>query len=201
MKTVTAYLKSTAPYVQSKPIFEKKLSEETHAEFEHRIWPEKAHADEDGITFIPALAVKNCFAESAKRAGLKIPGGGQSRYTKIAESGTIPLNNIPLGVHRDNLKHFDLFCDAAGKAGKGGGARVMRRFPIWRKWEGEIQFRVIDDRLLNNHKYKDDKGKDKSCTVFEYFLRLGGLVVGLGSFRVENRGIFGRYKLTSFEVS
>ena len=62
---------------------------------------------------------------------------------------------------------------------------MFRNFPLIRQWGGKITFYILDDIITKQ--------------VFEKVLRSAGLLVGIGMSRPENRGQFGRFKVTSFE--
>ena len=59
----------------------------------------------------------------------------------------------------------------------------MRCFPVIARWEGNLEIRVLDHTITQE--------------VLEEHLVQAGQFIGLGSFRPENRGIYGRFKLVS----
>ena len=69
----------------------------------------------------------------------------------------------------------------------GGAKRVMKCFPVIEEWEGEVCFAVLDETVTKD--------------VLEEFLETAGNFIGVGSFRPENRGIWGRFRLVSPERS
>ena len=65
------------------------------------------------------------------------------------------------------------------------GSRVPKCFPKIDEWEGEVTITVLDDKITES--------------VLKEHLTEGGQFIGLGSHRVQNRGIYGRFALVSLE--
>lgn len=194
MKTAIAYLKSTAPYQQSKHYNVPKLQGENAADYERRTWRERLHANEDGNVFIPPMAFKNCLSDAAKYLSLQIPGKGKSLYTKHIEAGVLVVDPLVLPLKKDDVQENWLFVPADGK--RGGSKRVEKCFPIIHSWEGEVPFLIFDEVVLNEHERIDGR----SVSAFEHILIESGKFVGVGSFRPRNNGYFGRFKLVSLRV-
>lgn len=71
------------------------------------------------------------------------------------------------------------FVPSDGKAG--GGSRVKKKFPVIREWSGEVTFYILDDTITED--------------VFEAHLKEAGNFIGIGRFRPENGGFYGRYSI------
>jgi len=180
MHIAEAKLKSVSPYSQSKyidPAQWPKLDKELAKDWEARLWRERCHYDEDGETFIPQMAFKNCLAEAAKYLSIQIPGKGKSTYTKHFEAGVLVFEPLMLGVHKDDVLHEWLFVPSDGRPG--GGSRVLKCFPLWPEWEGKVIFHVADDTITRD--------------VFVTHLTQAGQFIGVGRFRPRNRGFYGRF--------
>jgi hypothetical protein len=185
MKTFVATLKSTSPlsfgryYAQDVP----KKDKESAADYEERTWRNRLHVAEDGRVFIPPFAFKNCLDSAAKYLGHQIPGKGKARYTKHFVSGVLVMDPLVLPMKQNEVKGEWRYVPADGMPG--GSKRVMRRFPLVPQWEGRVEIHVLDDTITSE--------------VLEDHLVQAGQFIGVGSFRPQNRGIYGRFKLVSLK--
>lgn len=180
MKTAVVKLRSLAPYNQSRQHFTPMEDKETHDAYEKRTWRDKGHYDEDGNAFIPPMSFKGALATAAKMLSIPIPGKGKGLYTKHFLSGLMVTDMLPLGVKKDEVGRQDVSCSPQGRK---GGMGVIRHFPHYEKWEGTIKIHVLDDTITKE--------------IFERVLREAGNFVGIGQFRPEKGGYFGRFELVS----
>ena len=194
MRIFKARLRGITNYSQSKKHFEPKLDKESADQYEKRTWRAKAHIDEQGRCFIPAMSVKQAMDTAAKRLSIPIKGKGKATYTKNVVSGVLVLDNLTingnLGVHQeglasaaltiDGLREEVVHCNADGI--RGSGKRVFRHFPVVDKgWGADIEVTVVDDEIPNE--------------VVERCLKEAGQLVGIGRFRAEKGGLYGRFKV------
>jgi hypothetical protein len=186
MKTVIARLKGTSPYGQSAAIQSKRGTGENHDSFEERTWKERLHVDNNGIVFIPPMAIKNMLSDCAKYLSETVPGKGKATYTKHFDAGVMVVSVASLGVHRDNVESQRVFVPSDGV--RGGGTRVWKTFPIIRQWGCDVEIILLDPIL-----------EDKLEKVREY-LEHSGKFIGLGWFRPRNGGYYGRFIVENFEV-
>lgn len=219
MHKATVTLSSRSLYSQSRPHNEPKLNKETPGDYEARTWNHRIHKDEEGIT-IPSMAFQNCLAEAAKFLSIQIPGKGKSTYTKHFEAGVIVSAPMPLisaktgkrvqppseqemlssQLHNNALMELKpaqkkmlegwerpdgavwgdwVFVPSDGTAGS--GRRVWKCYPMISQWTGEIDFYIADDTITEE--------------VFTNVLRQAGQLIGVGRFRVRNRGNYGRFNV------
>jgi len=206
MKIVTAHLKSCAgsPLSQSRFHGEPKLEKETNDAYDLRTWQNKSHIDEEGHVYHPPIAFKRTLDEAAKRNGMQIPGKGKERYTKHFVSGVqvferpylfkangtpLTIDDLKLGdppmwdrsVTRDSLVQRRTLCDAQGKKGSSGGSSVVRNFPDIPEWEAAVTFHIFNETITED--------------VFVEMLTEAGMFVGIGVFRPENGGYYGRFSV------
>lgn len=182
MKIAIAHLVSTSSYSQSKHFSKEQvpaLEKELHDAYERRTWRHRMHFDKNGQVFIPPMAFANTIKTSAKRLGMKIAGKGQRTYTKSFEAGVMVIDPLYLGINKDDVSHDELFVPSDGVPG--GGKRVTKLFPRIDSWEGEVVFHILDDVI-------DEK-------IFRLHLENAGLLVGIGRFRPESRGFYGRFQV------
>lgn len=175
MRTATLTITGTAPYSASRAHDTEKLAKETADAFEDRTWKAKAHV-KDGMVFIPPMAFKIGLDRAAKMLGRQIPGKGKATYTKFFESGVIvtePVFIAPESVIQKERVH------ANADGVRGSGKRVWRNFPRIDEWSGQVSFHIIADEITPE--------------VFEEAVRYAGIAVGVGRFRPERGGYFGRF--------
>lgn len=181
MKTCTASLRSVSPYSQSKSYqrFVPLLDKEGKDDYEKRTWREKTHVDATGQIVIPGMAFKMALDDSAKRYSMTIPGKGKATYTKHFVAGVLVLDNVPLGIAKDDVEGEWVFVNSDGV--RGSGKRVWRCFPVIREWAADVTFYVGDDTVTKE--------------VFEHYLTEAGKFVGIGRFAPRNGGFYGRFEV------
>lgn len=181
MKTAIATLVSAAPYSQSRSYSQEveKLPRETHDAYEARTWRNKCHTGPDGKVFIPPMAFKMCLDNAASMLGRQIPGKGKSTYTKFFLSGVLVMEPIVLPMTKEDVSQDRVYCNADGK--RGSGKRVWRNFPRIDSWEAAVPFHVLADEITPD--------------VFEEHLRQAGAFVGIGRFRPQSGGFYGRFEV------
>jgi len=185
MKTFVATLKSTSPLSFGRYYAQEvaKKDKESAADFEERTWRNRLHVTDDGFVLVPPLAFKNMLDASAKYLGMQIPGRGKATYRQRFASGVLVLRPLVLPVKEAEVKGEWRHVPADGTPG--GSKRVMKCFPVIPRWEGEVEIHVLDDTITQE--------------VLEEHLVQAGQFIGLGSFRPENRGIYGRFKLVNLK--
>lgn len=177
MKIATVTLKSISPYSQSRAHEAEKLSRELPDDYEKRTWREKCHADDAGHVLIPPMAFKLGLDKASSMLSMQIPGRGKATYTKFFVSGTLVTEPLVLPVKKVEVAPVRVHCNADGK--RGSGSRVWRIFPVVEQWQGKVTFTVMADEVTKD--------------VFERVIKQFGSFVGVGRFRPENGGYFGRF--------
>lgn len=183
MKTAVVTLQSIAPYNQSRQHFTPKSDDkEQPADYEARTWREKSHYDEHGVAFIPPMAFKGAITNAAKMLDMKIPGKGNAKYNKHFVAGIMVTDPLSLGVKREDVTPQWLSMDGQGRK---GGMGVLRAFPHFDKWGGTIRVHILDDTITKD--------------IFEKVMREAGNFVGIGQFRPEKGGYFGRFEVKTIK--
>jgi hypothetical protein len=183
MRTIVAKLRSTSPisfsryYAQEVP----KQPRENNQDYEERTWRNRVHARGDGTVIIPPFAFKNCADYAAGYLGRQIPGKGKSTYKKHFASGILVREPMVLNVKKQQVEGEWRHVPADGQPG--GAKRVLKCFPVIRSWKGEVAFTVLDDII--------------TIDVLKEHLDVAGQFIGIGSFRPQNRGIYGRFIVES----
>lgn len=179
-------LESTTPYSQSRPVMVEKKDNESNDDLEKRTWRERVHEDSNtGTIVIPPMAFKNCIDSVAKYRGEKIKGKGSKTYTQKFASGVMVYRGIDLGVKKNDVEGEWFFMSAKGIKGPKCGTRVWRCYPVFRKWSGALQFYISDPDITRE--------------VFEAYVRSAGEFIGIGRFRPEVSGFYGKFKLSDFK--
>lgn len=181
MKIARVHFTGAAPMSQSRAHQADKLKGENAEDYEKRTWIQKAHI-ENGKVVVPAMAFKMALDRAAKMLGTQIPGKGKSTYTKFFESGVIVTENIPV-ADESAVSMERIHANADGV--RGSGKRVWRNFPRIDNWSGTVEFHVIADEITPE--------------VFEAAVIYAGRAVGIGRFRPERGGYFGRYVVDRIE--
>jgi len=178
MYRAVCQLKSISPVSFSRR-FEDKPKEKIDWEYEQKTWQLRAHADRDGKVIIPSSMFKGALTSAAQISGENIPGKGKSTYTSRFKAGVIVENDIPLGIKLKELDYEDVFVDSQGGR---GGPQVLKRFPVVKRWEGELICTVTLSKIIKE-------------SVFTEFLKLAGLIAGVGRFRAGVGGNKGRFRI------
>jgi len=179
-RQVTVHLVSSTPYSQSRKHDAPRLnSSELDGDYDLRTWREHLTTAEKGIVHIPAMAMKQAVDRAATVLGMKVPGRGKNTYSKHFLAGCILPNNISLGIKKSDVNHETILANSDGK--RGGAKRVSRTYPTIPKWEADAVFWVLDDII--------------SPEVFKRHLVQAGMFVGIGRFRCEKGGMYGRFRV------
>ncbi len=145
-------------------------------EKEQLTWREKAHYDENGEIYIPGENIHECMKEAAKYWGARIEGEGKKTYTDVIAKAVI-IENLTLGIHKDDLIPFGKAVNGTPSKGKKSGSKVYKIRPLIRPWGGTFKFHVFDGRLTNH--------------VLATILTYAGTFIGLCDWRPT----FGRFEL------
>lgn len=185
MKQAIFELEGVSPYGQNGFIREKRKDQETAQDFEARTWKERLHVASNGNVTIPAMAIKNCLTAAAKFVGQKISGKGNSTFAKRFTAGLLCTDDVDLGVKAEDVPGEWLFVPSDGVAGS--GKRVEKCFPrIDPPWGGKVTVMILDDLITEK--------------VFEFHLERAGQFIGLGRFRPERSGSYGRFTFKNLKV-
>lgn len=187
MRIAIAELESISPYGQNKFVDVPKQNKELADDYEKRTWRERSHYDaKTRECYIPATCFKACIRDAAKFLSAQIPGKGKSTWTKHFKAGIMVVDNLPLRVKVEDIKgHWQLV--PSGGGGNPNGPKVQKCFPCFQSWSGTIQFYIIDDLITEE--------------AFEYHLGQAGSLIGIGVYRPQNGGIWGRFKVKSCKIS
>ena len=181
MKTAVCKLASLSPYSQSRKLRTERGEKEGADEHEKRCWKERMLLDEDGRVIISPMAIKFSIETAARFLSISIPGEGKSKYTKHFKSGILVPCGVVVAESANDVEGEWLFLHSNGT--RGSGKRVWRCYPKFPKWAGTLEVMILDDTIPKN--------------IFERVFSEAGNFIGIGRFRPENGGFYGRYEVTS----
>lgn len=181
MRIATATLSSAAPYSQSREYASEvpALNGEQKDAYDERTWRNHCHVNGNGFIIMPPMAFKLSLDTAASMLGIKIPGKRGATMTKYFLSGVLVMEPLALSVRASDLPFDKIYCSADGK--RGSGKRVWRRYPRIDQWSGDVEFNVLADEIT-------EEGFDQA-------LRQTGAFVGVGRFRPQVGGFYGRFKV------
>lgn len=186
MKIATAHLIGVSPYSQSRHYSDEVptlTDKELKGDYEKRTWRHRMHVNARGNVEIPGASIANCVKQAAKRLKIQVPGKGRVEFTKYFEAGIMVPDNIELPLKAADVPCDTLFVPSDGV--RGGGKRVTKYFPRIDEWQALVKFYVFDDLITE--------------TVFAQVLNAAGLLVGIGRFRPENCGFYGRFRVAELD--
>jgi len=184
MKTATVTIEGASTLSQSRHYSKAEvppLEKETADAYERRTWRNRMHVAKSGHVYIPPMCFPRCLLSSAARLGMKVPGGRNKTYTKSFEAGVMVTDPVVLDVLASDVPGEELFVPSDGK--RGGSTRVTKVFPMIESWGGEVTCYVLDDLITED--------------VFRRVIENAGMLVGIGRFRPERGGYYGRFNVAS----
>lgn len=168
----------------------------------------------DGLLYVPSSAIRNSFIEGlgygtmkvGKKAAKTVLGGITSIfpeiYVPLLREGK-PINSIGDTARTDykSMKelheHIDFLSVSAinhNTNAKYGGARIMTHRPFIKlPWELRFVFELDTDVIgLDVNK--------TSIKQLEDAWRFAGKMVGIGCWRPEKKGLYGKFEISKFEI-
>jgi len=191
MRCVKVRLVSVAPYSQGRYYQVPKLPRELIDDYEARTWRERLHTNANGQVYVPPMALKRSIENAARYLATQIPGKGKQTYTKHFTSGLLVIFPMLLVDHSDTpilaseVQGVWYYVPSDGV--RGGGKRVKKCFPEIPQWKGDAEFLILDDIITPE--------------VFQHHLEQAGRFIGIGRFRPENGGYYGRFVAENYEWS
>lgn len=138
----------------------------------------KLYVDAEGNTYQPSVHIEKAIIDAGKK--LKMKGSGKATYSKIFGS---MVSVEPYEVIHQNQKykiHKELVVIPSTKG------RVMRYRPMFENWK--LNFSVLFEDEIEPSTIKEA-------------LEIAGKYTGLGDWRPEKKGKFGKFQVTSFKPS
>lgn len=176
MLRVLCQIESVTPITFNKKLKSEKEGNESWDKFEERVWRERCDdLNGDGCVVISNQKFKKSICTGAKWLNIKIEGEGQSRYQKLFNGAVV----IPKGIDT-KIKIEDMAFDTQW-VGHSKSSKKWINFPIIYTWNGELEINVLDEKITEE--------------IFTRVFAYSGMCVGVGSWRPENGGENGRYRI------
>ena len=132
---------------------------------------------------IPASAIRACVETAAR----KNKQGGQVREGLIVLETSFTYDTDKYGATLDELAVSAQYTTGVRSKGRGTGGRVLRTRPMF-----DIPWSCVFTA------YADEELVDK--TQLESWLDIAGRRIGLGDWRPEKSGIYGRFEVVSIDA-
>jgi hypothetical protein len=179
MKKYKVQITGITPLLQNKPEeygfneqwVQKKASEDWEADALKKIY-----VDAEGTIYQPAAHLDRALIEAGKK--IKVKGRGKATYSKLFGS-MVSVEEFEI-LHKK--PEYEIHkCLVVIPSTKG---RVMRYRPMFKDWV--LEFHV---------QFEDEIPADVVKEAFE----IAGKYVGIGDWRPEKKGKFGKFQVTSFK--
>lgn len=138
---------------------------------------DKLYKDSKGKVQLPSVYLKNCITEASKQ--FKIVGKGKSTYSKLVAS-TIDISPFMIDLEVGEFEVFRI--SAVNPMTKG---RMMTERPKYTSWKATFEI-ILNDPAV-------------PISVINEILEHAGKYVGVGDWRPEKKGMFGKFMIVSFK--
>lgn len=182
MKRYDAQLQSVTPYTQGRYHDMPKLEREQPEAYDKRTYLHRLHTAM-GQVYIPPMAFKKCLEDTARYLGMQIPGKGKATYTKNFRQGVLLNEPMMLGLTPEDTRLERIYTSLTPQ--KTNGPRGWRHFPVIDQWQGTLQILVIDELI--------------TADVLRKHLEVGGMITGIGVWRPQNGGMWGKFRVLGME--
>ncbi len=179
MKKVKVEITGITPLLMNKPEeygFDVQWVEKQASEDWEKDALKKLYRDADGTIYQPSDHIWRNIIEAGKK--IKMKGAGKATYSKIfgsmvsVEPFAIPHEKPDYEIH----KKLVVIPSTKG--------RIMRYRPMFKEWQ--LTFEVHFEEEI-------------PVAVIKEALEIGGRYSGIGDWRPEKKGVFGKFQVTKFE--
>jgi hypothetical protein len=129
---------------------------------------------------INPMAVKKALDATAKKQLGTVPGRGKSKWGGYFRSGIMVTEAVDLGVKPEKIPAERMFVALPGQG------RHWKNFPKLSKWASKLSIEVVDGIITPE--------------ILEKCLNKTGSLNGLGLFRPQNGGYWGRFAVKNIKV-
>jgi len=179
MKKVKVVIKGITPLLQNKPEdygFDEQWVEKKASEDWEKEALKKLYVDSTGKIYQPATHVERALIEAGKK--IRVKGSGKATYSKLFGS-MISIEEFEL-VHKN--QKYEIFKTLVVIPSTKG--RVMRYRPMFKDWS--LEFHIT---------FEDEIPQE----VIKESLEICGKYVGIGDWRPEKKGKYGKFQVVKFE--
>jgi len=179
MKQYKVEISGITPLLQNKPEeygFDEQWVEKKASTDWEKEAIKKLYVDSEGTIYQPSTHIERALIEAGKK--IKVKGQGKATYSKLFGS-MVSLVEFELPHKNPEYEIFKTLVVIPSTKG-----RIMRYRPMFKKWK--IDFTVeADDEIPQ--------------TAIKEALEIAGKYVGIGDWRPEKKGKFGKFQVTSFQ--
>ena len=179
MKQYKVEITGITPLLQNKPEeygFDEQWVQKKASEDWEKEALKKLYIDADGRIYQPATHIDRALIEAGKK--IKVKGSGKSTYSKLFGSMVSVVEFELIHKIQDYKIHKSLVVIPSTKG------RVMRYRPIFDKWVLEFHIEFEDEI---------------PAEAVKEALEIAGKYVGIGDWRPEKKGKFGKFQVTKFK--
>jgi hypothetical protein len=177
MKSIQVRITGTSPLLQHRFPIEQNDEVSRKGEKDYKAEAETSlYRDENGVIYEPSTHLDACLKEAAKQ--IKVKGSRGATYSKIFGAGSVSVE--PFAIPMENQKY-----EVDARAVVIQKARVVRYRPRFDAWS--LSFTAQYDET------------DVTAKVVREAFDIAGRRVGIGDFRPQKGGPFGRFRVDSWE--
>ncbi len=189
MPIVNAEIRGLSPLLQHRFGEQAEMDEPTRAALIRHGTPREAaeqaaYRDQGGYCYFPGQAISRLLREAGNSHKLR----GSRRAVKwvVPAAVIVPEDAVPI-LDEKGKRVNDFEVDSRPVTIPSTKGRVMRHRPRWDAWRARFTLE-IDDEVL-------------PVDLIHQLLEEGGRRIGIGDFRPEKGGPFGRFEVLAWEVS
>lgn len=176
MKKIEVEIKGITPYLMHKFCgedlkSEKKVGKKDYEEEVYKVLYKSA----DGEIYVPSAQLKGCLIEAGKQ--MRVVGRGKSTYSKLFGAFLI--------INPDAIPMINQDWETDARAVVVQKSRIIRYRPKFNEWGLIFEIIILDDGI--------------DPVVVKQGLDIAGNYVGIGDYRPQKKGSFGRFIVTSFK--
>jgi len=179
MKRYEVEIEGTTPLLQNKPeeygFDEEWVQKKASNDYEQEAF-KKLYLDEEKNLCQPSNHIERALIEAGKK--IRVKGQGKATYSKLFGS----MIAIPDMYLTHEIQDWEMFKTLVVIPSTKG--RVMRYRPMLKQWK--LKFNIDIEDEIDTHAVKEA-------------LDIAGRYVGIGDWRPEKKGKFGKFHVTSFQ--
>ena len=179
MKKYKVEITGITPLLQNKPAeygFDEQWVEKKASTDWEKEALTKLYVNSDGIIYQPATHIDRALIEAGKK--IKVKGQGKATYSKLFGS-MVSVEEFEM-THK--IQDYEIYKSLVVIPSTKG--RVMRYRPMFKEWSFEFHINSEDEI---------------SSDVIKEALEIAGKYVGIGDWRPEKKGKFGKFQVTEFK--
>ncbi len=179
MKQYKVEISGITPLLQNKPeeygFDEQWIEKKANSDYEKEAL-KKLYIDSEGTIYQPSTHIERAMIEAGKK--VKVKGQGKATYSKLFGS---MVSVVEFELVHDN-QDYEVFKSLVVIPSTKG--RIMRYRPMFKDWK--LKFTIESE---------DEIAKEAIKEVLE----IAGKYVGIGDWRPEKKGKYGKFQVTSFQ--